>query len=468
MLCILPIFETRAISLEVLWKNFHLAQDHYFRSSQETYFWDSWREKPSPQSFSPEVIAYRMHSFCHKYFENYTDQKSSYLRGKIENLIWKFYLPQVRALQYTKPVFFCKPGISPRSSTLSIRFQIDYSIGFFPNQWEYYSEGRLVKTEEALFNRMGKPDHYRFFDTEKENCILKEESDTNGSGNIDKWFIYQDCQLVRTMEDYNEDGKKERVCHYSGLSEEPNCLGIGEKNRKLAWKNKENPNQFIAYLKKTNRDYIEYFGEKPRHVCENYLHILKTEYDLKNFESIPKYNRLIQENPHCEKENLEAEIFSAYTDLYKLKNFASAAIKYKEANQSYTKKHGMESVDLVLNTAFAYYRNDEPDQCLGELKRIQHRTISDAGLFLYHYYTGSCHLKKNNHREAFKALKTSQAFSDSPEDISKTYLKLGILFSRIQDGKDESDNYFRDAIELYPENEKFVRDFKKRKTFLAE
>jgi hypothetical protein len=456
-----------SLPLNYLWEFLDKATTVQIEQSQESFF--NFKKKQSPNSFNRETIAYRIHNFCHHYYTKKLKESSSLYRPQIEDLIWNFYLPQIRDLQTKKPNFICQSTPLDLRQKTFVEFQLDTNLGFYPIEWKVVNQSNIIEIRQATMNKNGIPDTFIYFDKAKPNCILKKVIDSNQSGNKDIIHFYNNCKLVRIEEDYDEDGVKEKICYFNGEDQLINCQGIGSENQSIADKyENSNKSKFIHYLKKANEEYFEKFGNKPRHVCGNLLKIMKTEFELGQYEQVSLNYELLLQNSNCRKEKLDAQVFQAFTNLYKLNNYNQAAVNYREANQTYIEENGWESVELSLGLALAYLKVDEPENCILALNRIKNRMLNYEGSYLVHYYLGSCHLDAGDYKDAYDNLKRSQAFAEDDTQMAQSYLKLGVLYSYLEGGIQQSDEYFNLAIELNPTHENFVKEFKKRKTFLAE
>ncbi|MCC5816261.1 MAG: hypothetical protein JJT78_16030 [Leptospira sp.] len=463
------LFATPAYSLPLnyLWEFLDTASMVQLDQAHRSYF--GFKDSPAPNSYNRETIAYRIHNFCHQYYRKKLKEPASLYRPQIEDLIWNFYLPQIRDLQTKKPNFICQSTPLELKRKTFVEFQLDTKLGFYPIEWKVVNQSNKVEVRQANMNKNGVPDTFIYFDKIKPNCITKKIVDSNQSGNPDINYIYNNCKLVRVEEDYDEDGVKEKICYYNGEEQLINCKGLGAVNQAMAEKyENNNKSKFIYYLNKANEEYYQKFGNSPRHVCGNLLNIMKSEFELGLYEQVSMNYELLLQNSNCNKEKLDAIVFHAFTNLYKLKDYKQAAINYREANKTYVEENGWDSVELSLGLALAYLKIDEPKKCIVALNRIKGRMLNYEGSYMVHYYLGSCHLDAGDYKDAFDHLKRSQAFAENDVQMAQSYLKLGVLYRYLDGGEKQSDEYFNSAIELNPTHENFVKEFKKRKTFLAE
>jgi len=458
------------LGLEEIWDYLDETEERLYNEKRQAFFWsDFFRPSDKPQSFHRETIAYRLHSFCHKYYLQILNETPSYYRNQIESLIRDFYLPQVRTLQYSKPRFQCQSTpLESRTKTL-VSFQLDRKRGFYPFEWKVLKGNILKQARYATLNKDGKYDRIVFYEDFPLNCPRYSEEDTNLSGKPDRFLYYKDCNLVRVEEDYNSDGVVERICLYEKDEKPSQCSGIGEKSLQLA---REflmvNPSLSIQHYKKAVVEFETEFGENPRHVCEPFLQILKIAFDLSQFDRVSNYYSRIDANPFCKAEKLEALVYDAYTNLHKLSNYERAIKNYETANQLYREENGWDSVEINLDLSLAYLKSGNPSSCISALRRIENRKVTDPTLYLLYYYKGSCYLELKDSDSAFEYLKKAQGYAISAEEKAQVFLKLGILLYDSWDRKKESEDYLMEAIKLNPIHKKFVEEYKKYKTLVAE
>ena len=176
-----------------------------------------------------------------------------------------------------------------------------YDNNGYPNTWNYFENCKRIRTEiDTKKNGQydGKPDVWFYFDPLSENekkssiikkaidhnldgtadqwiyydpakgnennsCFIKIESDTNYNGIIDTWEYYENCKLVRTEYDQNENGTKETVYLYQpGESNWYKSIRLGFDERKKADEifNNKNYSESISWFKKSIAEYRKEYG----------------------------------------------------------------------------------------------------------------------------------------------------------------------------------------------------------------
>jgi hypothetical protein len=423
---------------------------------------------PKPKAMTQEAIAYKLHRFCHSYFRaNYKNFHQTIYRPGIESLIWNYYFPQVPNLQNRSPQFFCLSHQDYSKEHLIVQLSLNVEKGFLPSLWRREIAKNILEIQESEAKN-GKADSFTFYKDYKNNCIDFKRKDTNGTGNPDFWYQYENCKLTKTEEDYDENGTIERTCYYEPTGDLSYCEGIGEKNKKLAAQALENKNLTLyrKYLKDEIQEYVQEFGEHPRQVCENHLKLLLLEYESSQYEKLLSEYQMISNNPHCRKEELDAQFYTGYTNLYIFSNYKDAAVQYERANRAYKEKFGWDSIDMNLSLSLAYLQLKDPNSCLRSLKKIQGRPFNQKGNFFYYYYYGSCQLENSNLELAISALERAKTNAMTSQDLGLVYLKLGISYWE-SENKKLSEIYFQKAIQIKSEYRPFILSYKTKKLAIS-
>lgn len=462
------IFHTAisALPLSDIWD--YLDQSEYLILGDQEKRSSFFASPPKPKTMTQEAIAFKLHRFCYSYLQS--KYKSFYqpsYRPGIESLIWRYYLPQVPNLQNRSPQLYCISHQNPNIERILVQLSLDIDRGFLPSLWRREIAEKVLEIQESEA-KSGIPDSFTIYKDYKNNCIDSKWKDTNGSGNPDFWYQYENCTLVKTEEDYDENGTIERTCYFDPSGDLLYCEGIGEKNKKLAALALERKNLTLyrKYLKDEIQEYIQEFGEHPRQVCENHLKLLHLEYESSQYEKLLTEYQAIANNPHCRKEELDAQFYTGYTNLYIFNNYKEASVQYERANRAYKEKFGWDSIDMNLSLALAYLQLKSPNQCLRSLKKIQGRPFNQKGSFFYFYYYGSCQLENQNLEIAINALERAKSNALNSQDLGLVYLKLGLSYREFGNKK-LSEIYLQRATQIKPEYSQYIQSYKTKNLDLS-
>jgi tetratricopeptide (TPR) repeat protein len=413
-----------------------------------------------PRLPSPETVAFQLHSFCFTYFRKfYPNENQPEFRAGIETLVWETYFPQVWNLRSGSPKFYCKPRQletrTEKRQDFMVSFRLDTEIGFVPYEWKKFQNGNLRELWYSEYKRL-KPDTFVKYHPTKtvlgQPCIVEFTQDTNGSGRPDLFSIYRDCKLIRTEEDYNENGVVERICHYKGNEVIDYCEGIGEKTSSAAKEAKSRGNwkEYISLLQKANSEYLSEFGPRSRHVCPNHFEILIYYYEKELYEKVLDEFQELKENQYCKKEELEANFYTGYVNLHIKSNYEAGIRQYEIANKLYKEEYGWDSIDINFQLAYGYLTKTEYQSCLRSLDRIKRRPFNPRGRYFYNYYRGACETGEGNFEEGVYHLRIALDQNPSQEERSFVLWRLGLAFQAIGSEPGTADQYFQAALRLNP------------------
>lgn len=429
---------------------FFLLQEteEFFGLAEKGFF---SREQVPTQS-TKETANHLLFLFCQKYLNKYhSNFPIPRFRNEVLSLQQESYGDQALALITGKVFFSCYS--KPSGSQIKVDFTLK-GDHFIPIKWDFFNSAHELEYSEEDESRDGKKDSLTKYG--KNNCPIETTKDKYGSGIIDEWWFYENCQLARIEYDENRNGFRERVCYFS-LGKPKFCEGVGEKEEAQA-KSYKKEGQFELASAYYGYAIAEILKENPMpspRTCPLLREKSTIDFERKDYrafeESIPRFLK----NPHCEKEKLEILGYLGFYELYFKKDPSQAKITYRKAQRKYQEERGEAHPEIVLHTALAELQSGDPLSCLLTLELVNEKTLPDPQFFFWNYYRGSCYLELDQTVKAKNFL--TKALQSHPPEETWAYLhwKLALVTARLGNPK-EAKGHLGEALKRKPEWEKNV------------
>ncbi len=398
----------------------------------------------APQNFTRETITHEVFQFCHKYLEKYhSNFKVSKQRHQIRTQLSNTYGEQIFQNLLGKSSISCYSNVDRQTDSLRIDFFSDRNL-FKPYKWDYVSKDGVIFYSEEDESKSGRKESFTTFSSD--SCKKESKKDRNGYGDIDEWWIYENCNLIKIEYDENENGYRERTCFFDA-GKLSYCQGVGEKEEKDARLALSIGNNETALrLFKLAHEEIKKESPKPSFKsCLLLREIISLDFQKKDYPSFAQSLDEFLSIPQCEKASLDMLIYKGYYQLYLSKEYKAAKISYRKAAFEYYKENGEENPELVLNLSLAEYLDQDPLACLASLERLRERRMLYHARFYFFYYRASCNQLLSKHNESLDDLKKALAKSIDDEYHSLIHFKMANAYFHL-DQKDEGIPYLVQAL----------------------
>ncbi|MCW7481973.1 tetratricopeptide repeat protein [Leptospira kanakyensis] len=377
-----------------------------------------------PGVLHKESLNHEIFWFCQKYLDKYhTNFPYPRFKQDIRSHLTDLYGDPSQNFLSGKLSFSCFSGWKEGNSLLKLSFFLNENE-FFPYRWDYYdSKGHLFLTEEDE-TKNGKKDSFTYYSSA--GCPKEITKDKNDFGAMDEWWYYKNCQLVRIEYDSNENGFRERICHYEN-EKETTCEGVGEKEEReaiLLESNQKFP-EALKFYRKSLSEYKKEVSIGTARTCSLLKKIANIEYNERDFPAFTKTLDEFFSYRVCESDSLDVLIYRSYYYLYVLGDYRSARDSYLKTAEIYRKTHGEISPEISLNLAYSQFMDKDPNACLVSLEKLNSRRLTAYPRFFLFYYRGSCELSLGRYEDAYTNLKRAQILGGEKEFLPVVYYKLG-------------------------------------------
>ncbi|MCW7471238.1 tetratricopeptide repeat protein [Leptospira kanakyensis] len=377
-----------------------------------------------PGVLHKESLNHEIFWFCQKYLDKYhTNFPYPRFKQDIRSHLTDLYGDPSQNFLSGKLSFSCFSGWKEGNSLLKLSFFLNENE-FFPYRWDYYdSKGHLFLTEEDE-TKNGKKDSFTYYSSA--GCPKEITKDKNDFGAMDEWWYYKNCQLIRIEYDSNENGFRERICHYEN-EKESYCEGVGEKEEReaiLLESNQKFP-EALKFYRKSLSEYKKEVSIGTARTCSLLKKIANIEYNERDFPAFTKTLDEFFSYRVCESDSLDVLIYRSYYYLYVLGDYRSARDSYLKTADIYRKTHGEISPEISLNLAYSQFMDKDPNACLVSLEKLNSRRLTAYPRFFLFYYRGSCELSLGRYEDAYTNLKRAQILGGEKEFLPVVYYKLG-------------------------------------------
>ena len=131
-----------------------------------------------------------------------------------------------------------------------------------------YKEGNIIIKQTIDDNENGYPNQFIYYDPKSNFCITKKDYDTNNNRRIDKSDYYENCKLVRTEFDKNENGTIEEIIYYNQEGKDWSIGGDNVKKANDALEAKKY-DEAIGFFEAANQELTKEWGADSNQVCDN-------------------------------------------------------------------------------------------------------------------------------------------------------------------------------------------------------
>ncbi|BDA78702.1 hypothetical protein LPTSP3_g16320 [Leptospira kobayashii] len=438
-----------ALSLEEIWVSVKEAKEYYSLSDKSPKRFELSLGDDRPQYLTKEVTNHEIFSFCQRFLEKYHGNFAvPKLRSDIRYSLNDAYGDITLQILSGKNIFSCFSKLAEDQPYIRIDFQIDKK-NLKPFRWDYFDKtGNLFFSEEDE-SRNGKKDSFTRF--ESKACPKEITKDRNGIGGIDEWWHYDKCYLSKIEYDENENGYKERTCHFD-FGKPKYCEGIGEKEEsdaKLALQS-GNLDLASALYKRALEELKKEFAKPSSRSCSLLKDIASIDYQRKDYSSFAHSLDEFLNISICETSSLEILVYKGYYQLYISANYKEAKKTYKEAAKIYFREKGEENPELVLNLAYSQFQDKDPLSCLTSLERLGEKRLPDSARFYFYYYRASCNLSAGKDGLAISDLRKSREIGTEKEYYAVILFKLALSHYRLQK-KSEGKVFLEQCFSFDPE-----------------
>ncbi|MCG6144786.1 tetratricopeptide repeat protein [Leptospira bandrabouensis] len=417
-------FPLRAGLLEDYWKAIQNTKEKFDIEDHSPKRFSFRLGGEIPGVLHKESLNHEIFWFCQKYIDKYhTNYPYPRYKDDIRSHLTDLYGDPSQNFLSGKLSFSCFSGWKEGSSLLKLSFFMN-DDEFNPYRWDYYdSKGQLFLTEEDE-TKNGKKDSFTYYS--HSGCPKEITKDKNDFGAIDEWWYYKNCQLVRIEYDANENGFRERICHYEN-GKESYCEGVGEKEEREAiqLENNQKFQEALSYYRKSLKEYKKEVPNGTSRTCSLLKKIANIEYNERDFVSFTKTLDEFFSYRACESDSLDVLIYKSYYYLYVLGDYKTAKDSYQKTSEIYRKTNGEISPEILLNLAYAQFMDKDPHSCLASLDKLNSRRLTAYPRFFLFYYRGSCELSLGRFEDAYTNLKRAQILGGEREFLPVVYYKLG-------------------------------------------